>query len=690
MQGFLRKHKRAILVFILLFIAGPFIFVFGMPSSRNQAQQQFEDNVVATVGAIPIYESEFRRNLDAAAYMQAQGQTRPTYEDLDKNGTAQMIIEQMIDSALIRMQEDTRRFAVEDEFAIEQIKQWPQFQDENGNFDLVSYNTWIDRERKAGRNWQELYEDVAKGVSRQVYLNMVLAPAAHISESEIERQLQENAVKMQIKYAKITPPVQISEEEIKRYYDENAINFQTPDRITARVIQIPLEAPIPELAFDIVKQAREGADFAALADEHSEIKSGNGGDMGWQQAREDDMEHRKALFQLKPGEVSDPTRAMNSVFIYKVEEERVNAESGEREVHARQIMLKAELSPEERTALDEKAQAMAVRVLEVENLDTVAQEFGFKVLDAGSFTIESEQIDNVAPIDVRTFRMTLEAETANRFLLVNGRSNHYLAEIVQRETGIIPPFEEALDRVRESAIAARKRTDEYRDEVMNYVDKAKAQKTSLAQIALLFPELEMEVKETVEPFKRTDYYLAKDQLFLQPALIFNLLEDKEPGTVDGPLQDFLGDTFLVELVECIQPTDEDRANWDEERKRLRETALRTAEQEMLEDYRQDLRERSLQRIPLSINEESINRILGRDQSASEESATAESPAEAIPMEDTVDSAAADKPLAVTAPAEEAAPEDGAVEEAALDAAPEEMAVEVVPSEEAPADPASEQ
>ena len=677
MQGFLRKHKRSILAFILIFIAIPFIFVFGMPTGRNRGQQQFEDNVIATVGALPVHESEFRRNLDAAAYMQARGQARPTYEDLDKNGTAQMVLEQMIDSALIRMQEETRGFTVDDEYAIEQIKQWPQFQDNDGKFDLVSYNTWIDREKKAGRNWQELYADVGKGISRQVYLSMVLAPAAHIPDAEIERQLEDNAVKIKVKYAKITPPLDPSEEDIQRHYDENAIDFQAPDQLEARFIAVPLEAPIPQLALDIVRQAREGGDFGAMADEHSEIKTANGGDMGWQRPREEEMEYRKALFELKPGEVSDPIRVMGSVFIFKVDEERIDEETGEREVHARQIMLKAELSPDERAALDEKAQQIVLKAQETEDLDAVAGEFGLVVFHSGPFSIESEEIDHVARIDVRTFRTTLEAETVNRFILINGRSNHYIAELVQRETGIIPPFDEVKDRVRESLVASLKRTDEYRDKLMEYADKIKAQNTSLQQIALLFPELEMEVKETTGPFTRTEYYLSKDQLFLQPAMIFNLLEDKEIGAVDGPLQDFLGDTYFVELSERILPTDEDRATWDEERQRLRDTALQMAEQELLEDFRQDLRERSLQHIPLHINEEAINRILGRDRRDPGETETTEGPLEVIPPED---------PPSEAVTPEDAPPEQSPVQESIpIEVSVEETAPEETPGEDSPTD-----
>ncbi|HOH29314.1 MAG TPA: SurA N-terminal domain-containing protein, partial [Candidatus Hydrogenedentes bacterium] len=59
MQDWMRKHRRLIMFFVLIFICIPFIFMFGMPSGSNPRQAPV-DNVVATVGGVPIMESEFR------------------------------------------------------------------------------------------------------------------------------------------------------------------------------------------------------------------------------------------------------------------------------------------------------------------------------------------------------------------------------------------------------------------------------------------------------------------------------------------------------------------------------------------------------------------------------------------------------------------------------------------------------
>lgn len=77
------------------------------------------------------------------------------------------------------------------------------------------------------------------------------------------------------------------------------------------------------IATDLVKQLRAGSDFAEAAKKHSEDKNSaaNGGDFGTiRRADRIPEEIKTAVFQLKPGEISDPIKQPMGYYIVKMEE----------------------------------------------------------------------------------------------------------------------------------------------------------------------------------------------------------------------------------------------------------------------------------------------------------------------------------------------------------------------------------
>jgi hypothetical protein len=81
-QELMRKHRRAILIFVVLVIAVPFVLFFGMPG-RNRPTVQVKDNPIATVSKLPVLESEFRRNLNALIQQRSTPDKPVTLEDLE-------------------------------------------------------------------------------------------------------------------------------------------------------------------------------------------------------------------------------------------------------------------------------------------------------------------------------------------------------------------------------------------------------------------------------------------------------------------------------------------------------------------------------------------------------------------------------------------------------------------------------
>lgn len=97
-------------------------------------------------------------------------------------------------------------------------------------------------------------------------------------------------------------------------------------------------------AEDVVKRARGGEDFAALAKEFSEDPSNKdkGGDLGWFGRGQMVKTFEDAAFALKPGEVSDVVETPYGFHVIKVDERRTEKGADgkpEEQVHARHVLV---------------------------------------------------------------------------------------------------------------------------------------------------------------------------------------------------------------------------------------------------------------------------------------------------------------------------------------------------------------
>ena len=114
--------------------------------------------------------------------------------------------------------------------------------------------------------------------------------------------------------------------EIENYYNKNLNEFQQPERIKLKNILVSIKKfPDPNkalgLAKDISKRLGEGCDFDGLAKMYSDGPGASeGGLMGYVKRGDLLPEIEKAIFILKPGEVTGVVQSSLGYHIFKVEE----------------------------------------------------------------------------------------------------------------------------------------------------------------------------------------------------------------------------------------------------------------------------------------------------------------------------------------------------------------------------------
>lgn len=116
----------------------------------------------------------------------------------------------------------------------------------------------------------------------------------------------------------------ITEAKIKERYDQLAAKFKPQDEVRARHILVKTE----DEAEAVIKQLKDGADFAKVAEEKSTDKGSakNGGDLGYFPQNAMVKPFAEAAFAMKVGDVSDkPVKTEFGYHVIKVEDKRKSA-----------------------------------------------------------------------------------------------------------------------------------------------------------------------------------------------------------------------------------------------------------------------------------------------------------------------------------------------------------------------------
>ncbi|MFP4430573.1 MAG: peptidylprolyl isomerase [Spirochaetaceae bacterium] len=293
------KQLTVAIILLLVLFASPLFAGGNREEETNEADQATEttsesageaqdpEDAVAEINGEAVLREEFDSAFERSRRQMAQQEPAATEEQL--NELRAQVLDNLIDREVLFQESITEGFGITEQridLEIESIRGQFATQEE--------YQQALDN---LGVTEAELEIDIAKSLAIQGLL-----------EEEVLATLE------------------VSEDEARDFYEENANLFTQPDQVRARHILISTEGlegdAVDEArsqAEDLLQELEDGADFAELAQEHSEGPSApQGGDLGLFGRGQMVAPFEEAAFALDEGEISDIVQTQFGFHIIQV------------------------------------------------------------------------------------------------------------------------------------------------------------------------------------------------------------------------------------------------------------------------------------------------------------------------------------------------------------------------------------
>lgn len=496
----MRRHK-AWLKWSLGLVCVTFVLVYIPSFVTPQGASAAPNAVVASVEGRDIEVRDFQRayNQQVQDYQRAYGGNL-TDQMLRQLGVEQRVLSQLIDSEAVLAEADRLGIKVSDAELRERIVRLPAFQD-NGQFigdqryrQLLAAQAppipvdeferemrrqlQVDKLRDALTAWVTVSDSEVETEYRRrnekVKVDLVLFDAAAFrdgiapTEAEIAAHFEQNKAtyrvpeKRRVRYlhadaATLRDRVTVTDADARQRYTETIAQYQQPEQVRASHILLKTEgrdeAAVRAEAEALLAKVKGGADFAALAAQHSEDEASKaqGGDLNFFGRGAMVGEFEEAAFALEPGQTSDLVKTPYGFHIIRVTGKRP-ASTQPYEAVSQQIQdqLKWERAQQEVQRLVEQ---LDEEIDDPADIDRVAQARGLTAADSPLFT-RQEPVPGLgfAPeVTAQAFELE-QGKVSDALRTPQGAAFITVAEIQPAHD---PELAEVRDRVREDVINAR-------------------------------------------------------------------------------------------------------------------------------------------------------------------------------------------------------------------------------------------
>jgi len=260
-------------------------------------------DIAVNVNGVDILESEIEKLVQPQLKMIAKqsAQLPPTFAEQYAKQLREQFIEQTIRRQLLDEKVKQANIVITDKEVMSTIEEIAASQREP-----LSLEEFKKKLEKYGQSFDSVKEEVRKGLARNRFME-----------------------------AQWAGKINVTEEDALKYYQENPKQFETPEQVRASHILIKPEFTDPNAdpneakakakakTEDLLKQLKEGADFAELAKSHSACPSApKGGDLGFFPRGETTPAFENAAFELEIGKISEIVETEYGYHIIKVTEHK--------------------------------------------------------------------------------------------------------------------------------------------------------------------------------------------------------------------------------------------------------------------------------------------------------------------------------------------------------------------------------
>jgi peptidyl-prolyl cis-trans isomerase D len=495
----MRRHKGW-LKWSLALVCLTFV-VFYIPSFLNVDPSQTAVDRLATVDSRAITIADFQRRYQAQvdAYRSSYGGNL-TDAILQQMQVPHQVLQQMIQEKAELNEAERNGIKVSDTEVRAQIMAIPALQ-ENGQFigeqryrqllrarnlspadfeNSIRESLMLDKFRAGLTEWMSVsdaeLEREYKQRNEKVTLDIVAILADNfknqVNPTEPEIAAHYDAHKdeyrvpdqRKIRFVRINPAdfaakLKVPREDIERLYNERLGTYTTPEQIRASHILLKTEgkndAEVRAKAEQVLKEAKSGADFAALAKKYSEDESNaqQGGDLDYFTRGRMVAEFENAAFALKPGEISEIVKTPFGYHIIKITDRKpaiVRPLTDPQVYSELETQIVRERSEAQTT---EQADALAREAISPQALDNAAAARGLKIEESDFFTRGGliPALGPQSPVTNAAFELAdnavsepLAGPTGRVIFYVSGKRDAYL-----------PKLDEVRSKVRDDLIQTR-------------------------------------------------------------------------------------------------------------------------------------------------------------------------------------------------------------------------------------------
>ena len=457
----------------------------------------------------------------------------------------------------------------------------PSFQT-NGKFDYTKYEQAL---RDPNNNWAP-FEQMLRGQLPTRKLQERLLSSIKLSEPELFEAYRERGDKVDATVVQVGPEAsgpapKVSDADIDRVYQKHKGRFVAAAHTELEVLAVPKKygeeevKTARELAEDLVRRARNGADFAALARDYSEGPASDRGGVIDRAFKPTDFDPQIGgkLAALAPGQLLDPFQDMSRFVIIKRMPPDSTTASGSFKIA--QIVVR--VRPNEAQLRDqfeslEKLRGQARRT----GLGKVGAANGLATFTAGPYDINNIPQQLYETPEAADWGLNAKLHEVSP--VFEGPDQFVIAQVIHQEPAGTPKRAEIEQSLRQLA------------ELDARIQLAKPKADAIAQALRQGKPLEVAAGAAgAQPFKLTGTTrVAPDPRITNAPEVVGALFGVKPGQVVGPIET-VGGWFFVR-VDKLTPADP--SGFASQKSQLMTQLLERRQRLFLSAYLAELRQRA--------------------------------------------------------------------------------------------------